>query len=316
MGAQLALRATVIVGLLSACYPAPSALGQTQAPSGVGGSGDPALVPTEDTLETTYGLGMGSGVRAGATAVSALAYNTSNLAAVSTYHAEVFSQVIPGSKSNGGTYWTIGSSVTDSTTSKKIAMGTSFRGIFSGEGRRYDGWDWRSGIGFQIIPQISIGVGFRWARLNSSRFEGQRLGPSFDGITIDASMTITPLPWLKVAGLGYNLVKTYSSLAPQMAGGSVALTPVESFTIGGDMLFDFTTFQKTELIAGAGISYIAGELVPLRFGYRRDQGRNLNQLTAAAGFTKGKIGVEAALRQDIAGRKETYLLFMFRFVVQ
>ena len=101
-----------------------------------------------------------------------------------------------------------------------------------------------------------------------------------------------------------------------MAGGSVSLAPVEAFSIGGDMLFDFTTFQKTELIAGAGMSYIAGEMVPLRFGYRRDQGRNLNQITAATGFSKGKVGAEVALRQDIAGRKETYLVIMFRYVVQ
>lgn len=316
MGGKLALWAAVIVGLLIALCPARAVLGQTQAPSGVGGVGDPSLIPTEDTLETTYGLAMGSGARAGATAISALAYNTSNMAAVNTYHVEAFSQIIPGSKSNGGTYWTIGSSVADSTTSKKIAMGTSFRGVFSGEGRRYDGWDWRSGIGVQAIPQLGLGIGFRWARLRSSRFEGQRLGPSFDGITLDASLTVTPIPWLKIAGLGYNLIRTHSSLAPQMAGGSVALTPVESFSIGGDMLFDFTTFETTELIAGFGASYIAGEMVPLRFGYRRDQGRNLNQITAGAGFNKGKIGIEAALRQNVGSRKETYLLFMFRFVVQ
>jgi hypothetical protein len=206
--------------------------------------------------------------------------------------------------------------VTDSTTAKKIAMGTSFRGVFSGENRRYSGWDWRSGIGVQAIPQLGIGIGFRWARLNADRFEGQRLGPSFDGITLDASLTVTPIPWLKVAGLGYNLVKTHSPLAPQMAGGSVSLTPVAAFSIGGDMLFDFTTFEKTKLIAGGGMTYIAGEMVPLRFGYRRDQGRGLNQITAGAGFNKGKVGVEAALRQDIGARKETYLLFMFRYVVQ
>ena len=195
-------------------------------------------------------------------------------------------------------------------------MGTSFRGVFSGENRRYSGWDWRSGVGVQAIPQLGIGLGFRWGRLNADRFEGQRIGPSFDGITLDASITITPIPWIKVAGLGYNLIKTHSALAPQMAGGSVSITPVESFSIGGDMLFDFTTFQKTELVAGAGMTYIAGEMVPLRFGYRRDNGRNLNQITAGAGFNKGKIGTEVALRQDIGGRKETYLLVMFRFVVQ
>lgn len=316
MGAKGAYWAAAIVGLLTVLYPPRTALGQTEAPSGVGGLGDPMLIPTEDTVETTYGLAMGSGARAGATAISALVYNTSNMASVPTYHVEAFSQVIPGSRSNGGTYWTIGSSVADSTTAKRVAMGTSFRGVFSGEGRRYSGWDWRSGIGIQAIPQLGIGLGFRWARLKSDWQDGQRLGPSFDGITLDASLTITPIPWLKVAGLGYNLVRTHSSLAPQMAGGSVSLAPVKSFIIGGDMLFDFTTFPTTELIAGAGMSYVAGEMVPLRFGYRRDSGRDLNQITVGAGFNRGKIGVEAALRQDVGGRKETYLVFMFRFVVK
>jgi hypothetical protein len=316
MGGNLALRATVIVGLLTLLCPARAVLGQ-EAPSGVEGIGNPALVPTEDTLETTYGLAMGAGVRAGATSISALAYNTSNMAAISTYQIEAFSQLIPGSKSNGGAYWTIGSSVADSTTSKKIAMGTSFRGVFSGENRQYKGWDWRSGIGIQAIPQLGIGLGFRWGRMNSERSaDGQRLGPSFDGVTLDTSLTVTPIPWLKVSGLGYNLIKTNSALAPQMAGASVALTPIESFTVGGDILFDFTTFLKTELIAGVGVSYVAGEMVPLRLGYRRDQGRNLNQITAGAGFNKGKVGAEMAIRQDIRGRKETYLLFMFRVVVE
>jgi hypothetical protein len=311
-----ALFGAAIVGLLTAVCPWQTASAQTTAPSGVGGLADPANIPTEDTLETTYGLAMGSGARAGAIGTSALAYNTSNMAAIPTYHVEAFSQLVPGSKSNGGTYWTIGSSVSDSTTAKKLALGTSFRGVFSGENRRYSGWDWRSGIGVQAIPQLGIGIGFRWARLRSDWADGVRLGPNFDGITIDASITITPIPWLKVAGLGYNLVKTYSALAPQMAGGSVSLTPIESFSIGGDVLVDFTTFERNEVIGGAGLTYIAGEMVPLRFGYRRDNGRNLNQITAGAGFNRGKIGVEAALRQDVGGRKETYLLFMFRFVVQ
>jgi hypothetical protein len=259
---------------------------------------------------------MGSGVRAGATAISALAYNTSNMAAIPTYHVEAFSQIIPGSQSNGGTYWTIGSSVSDSTTAKKLALGTSFRGVFSGEGRRYRGWDWRSGIGIQAIPQLGLGLGFRWAQLRADKADGERLGPSFDGITLDASITVTPIPWLRVSGLGYNLIRTHSVLAPQMAGGSVALAPVEAFSIGGDLLVDFTSFDSSELIAGAGVSYVAAEMVPLRFGYRHDGGRNLNQITAGVGFNKGKFAVEAALRRDVRERKETYLLFMFRYVVQ
>jgi hypothetical protein len=315
MGAKQAFLGAAIVGLVTVVCPWSTAAAQTQAPSGVGGVSNPPP-PPEDTLETTYGLAMGSGARAGAVGTSALAYNTSNMAAVSTYQVEAFSQIIPGSKSDGGTYWTIGSSVVDSTTAKKIAMGTSFRYVFSGEGRRYQGWDWRSGIGIQAIPQLAVGLGFRWANLKSNSADGVRLGPSFDGITLDASMTITPIRFLKISGLGYNLVKTYSSLAPQMAGGSVALTPIESFTVGGDVLVDFTTFASNKIIAGAGVSYVAAELVPIRIGYRRDSGRNLNQITAGAGFNKGKIGVGMALRRDLGGPKETHLLVMFRFLVE
>jgi hypothetical protein len=315
MGRTRALWGTAIVGLLTALCPARVAWAQA-TPSGVGGIATPDLIPTEDTLDTVYGLSMGSGARAGAIGVSALAYNTSNMAAVSTYDVEAFSQVIGGNKSDGGTYWTLGSSISDSTTSKKIAMGTSFRGVFSGANRRYSGWDWRSGIGIQAVPQLGIGVAFRWAKLKSDRVDGQRVGPSFEGVTMDASLTVTPIPWLRVSGLGYNLIKTNSALAPQMAGASLSLAPVESFSFGGDVLFDFTTFEKTKLIAGAGVSYTAGEMIPLRIGYRRDAGRHLNQITAGAGYVKGKVGAEIALRQDIKGRKETYLLLMFRFVVQ
>jgi len=56
--------------------------------------------------------------------------------------------------------------------------------------------------------------------------------------------------------------------------------------------------------------------VPIRIGYRRDSGRNLNQITAGAGFNKGKIGVGMALRRDLGGPKETHLLVMFRFLVE
>ena len=232
MGANRAFWGAAIVVLCAASFPANKAWSQIQAPPGVAGVAEPDQLPTEDTLETTYGLGMGAGVRAGAIGTSALAYNTSNMAAVPTYNVEAFSQIIPGNK----TYWTLGSSVADSTTAKKLALGTSFRGVFGGEGRRYRGWDWRSGIGIQAIPQLGIGLGFRWAQIRSDTEDGQRVGATFDGITLDASMTITPIPWLRLSGLGYNLIKTYSVLAPQMAGGSVSLAPIEEFSIGGDRL--------------------------------------------------------------------------------
>jgi len=312
MGKIQAFWATAIAGLLTTVCAPYAVLAQTAAPTGVGDQANPPQ-PPEDTFETPYTLAMGAGARAGAFGTSALAYNTSNMAAVPAYHVEAFSQIIPG---GGDTYWTIGSSVADSTTSQKFALGTSFRGVYSGANRRYSGWDWRSGFAIQAIEQLGVGLGVRWGRMNTEWRDGQRLGPTFNGITLDASVTITPIPWLKVAGLGYNLIKTRSSIAPQMAGGSASLAPMESLVFAGDVLVDLSTFEKSELLAGAGFQFIAAEMVPLRIGYRRDGGRHLNQITAGAGFNKGKFGVEASLRQTLGSRKESYVLIMTRFSVK
>lgn len=312
MGEIRGFRAAATVGLLIAVCVPNTAAAQSEAPSGVARQANPQL-PPEDNFETAYTLGMGSGARAGATGTSALAQNISNMAATSAYHIEAFSQIIPG---DGDTYWTIGSAIADSTTSKKFALGTSFRGVFRGSDRRYQGWDWRTGVAIQAIEQLGIGFGVRWGRLNADKVLGQPVAPTFNGVTLDASITITPLPWLKLAGLGYNLINKHSSLAPQMAGGSLSLAPVESLSFGGDILVDLSTFETNELLGGGGVQFIAGEKVPLRVGYRRDGGRGLNQFTASAGFNQGKFAIEAALRQTLGSQKETYLVIMTRFVVQ
>ena len=302
-----------IIGLLAAlCLPS-LVHAQSEGPSGVTGLGDPTKPTREDTMETARGLGMGSGARAGAMAMSALAYNPANLGLTKAYHIEAFSTIIPGDD----TSWTIGSGVVDSTTSK-LSLGTSFRGTFGGENREYKGWDWRSAIGLTFAKQFGMGIAVRWSSIKPRKDgDDQPKGPRLEAITMDAALRFTPTPWLNIAGLGYNLIKTDSPLAPQMAGGSVSIAPMESFDFGGDVLVDLSTFEDPKIIGGAGVEYLAGGQVPIRAGYRRDQGRDLNQITASIGWAKQKFGVETALRQDLSGDdKETYLLISARFVVK
>ena len=71
------------------------------------------------------------------------------------------------------------------------------------------------------------------------------------------------------------------------------------------------------LLIGGGIEYLAGESFPLRVGYRRDQGRELNQITAAVGYVDQQFGLDLALRQDIAnGNNDTQILLNLRYHVQ
>lgn len=303
------LGATAFLLLLA---PVADVFAQTEAPPGVRGSGDPAVPPQEDAMETSRGLGMGSGARAGAMGVSALAYNPANLGVGQFYHVEAISTVIPGDD----TTWTIGSAIVDSITSK-LAVGTNYRGVFGGEDREYKGWDWRTAIGIAAAKAFGLGATIRWAKIKSRTDEDdQRLGPTLNAVTMDAAIRITPISWLSLAGLGYNLIDTHSPLAPQMAGGSVSLAPIESFSLGGDMLWDLTSFDDPKIIAGGGVEYVAAGQVPIRAGYRRDQGRDLNQITASTGYATPKFAAEMSLRQTLGSEKETYLLFMIRYAVK
>ena len=307
------------VGLCIVFCTSSAVFAQTEGPSGVTGSGDPAAPTPEETLETPRGLGMGTGARAGAVGVSALAYNPANLSLGSAYHIEALSSVIPGND----TTWTIGSAVVDSSTSR-LALGTSFRGTFGGEDREYRGWDWRTAAGISIVKQFGVGLGVRWARIDPRRRtvesvngeSRQRLGPSLRAITMDAAVRITPIPQITIAGLGYNLIRTDSPLAPQMAGGSVNIAPIESLSFGGDLLVDMSTFDDPKVLGGGGLEYFAAGQVPLRAGYRRDQGRGLDQITASVGFVRRKFAIETALRQGVGSSSETFLLFMVRYVVR
>ena len=267
--------------------------------------------PQEDTLETTRGIGMGTGARAGAVGTSALAYNPANLTLKKLYHVDAIIGYLPGDKT-----WSLGTAVADSA-SNSLALGTSFRGVIGNDDRDYKGWDWRTAVGFQVAGPISIGLGMRYAKLKARKDSlGQPKAPSLKAFTVDAAIRLTPVEWLHIAGLGYNLIDTKSALAPRMVGGSVAATVVESFELGADVLVDLSTFEDPELIIGGGLEYLAANQLPLRLGYRRDAGRDQHFITGSVGYVSRTVGAELAIRQEIGNEKDTALVFSIRYQVQ
>ena len=299
------IRARALVALLCA------AACPVQAQSGVGDAVANEVIPQENTFETARGMGMGAGVRAGATGTSAVAYNVANLALVQLYYVDAVIGYIPSDNT-----WSLGTAVADSA-SNSLAMGTSFRGIIGNDDRDYKGWDWRAGLGFKVAGPISIGIGMRYAKIKARKDSlGQPKAPSLKTFTMDVALTLTPISWLNISALAYNLIDTKSTLAPRTVGGSVAATIVESFQLGTDVLVDLSTFDDPELIIGAGAEYMAGGQAPLRIGYRRDTGRDQHAITGSLGYTSNTIGAEASIRQEIGGQKETQLVFSVRYQVQ
>jgi hypothetical protein len=292
-----------------------AAQAQTEAPSGVSSGADVAR-GREDTLETGRGVAMGSGARATATGVSALAYNPANLALQRLYHIEAGFGYVAGRSA-----FTTSSAVVDSI-SNSLAAGFSFRGFF-GNGRDYSGWDGRLSLGMALTPAIALGVSARYLRMNARNEDdnGTPIGEHARGFTRDASATVTPIEWLHISVLAYNLIDVGSALAPVQVGGSAGIRLADfGLALGTDVLVDLSTFNSAEVIAGFGLEYVASEIVPLRLGYRRDRGRDLHTLSMGVGYVDQKMGVDLSLRHDLRARngseRLTELLFTFRYNVQ
>lgn len=285
----------------------------------------------EETLETPRSLALGSGARATATGTTALAANVANMPLLKQYQIESINGYRLETKQ-----WSAGGAIMDSVTSS-LAAGFAARGILNSDDQAYKGFDLRLGLALPIGQVLAIGVAGRYMRF---RPEGEvtptiavlddngepipdaeptidpGLNPRVDGFTIDAAVRLTLFKALHIAGLGYNLVNRHSPLVPQQLGGAASLQLGGSFNVGGDLLVDLSTFDKTSILTGGGIEYFAGGSFPLRAGYRFDSGRERHSIGAGVGYGGQSFGVEFGLRQDVAGASETRLLLSARYNVR
>ncbi len=305
-----ALQLTVLAAVLLGTAPA---MAQTEVPMTGGVSPSDGVRGRESTYETTRGMGMGTGARASAASTSALAYNPANLAQGRVYHIGAFGTYRPGIGA-----FSFGSTVVDSVTNK-LAMGLSARALLGGD-ESYRGYDFRLGAAMPLSQAIAIGVSARYANVESrvQNGAGENVGDDLDKyFGVDAAIRVTPTEGLNIAALGYNLIRSDSGLAPLLLGGSAAYTLGNVFTIGADVLVDLSTWENNELIWGGGAEYLAGGSVPLRLGYRREEGRDLHQITGAIGWVDQSMGVDFSIRQDIASdTSETEMMVSFRYHVQ
>jgi len=304
------LAALLFVGLGGATTAAAQA---TELP-GTGDLVDPeGEAPREQTYETARGVGMGTGARASAQGTSALAYNPANVGMGQLYHIETMAAFTRGDRA-----WMYGGSVVDSVTSK-IAAGLAMHGFYGSGDRALRGYDGRLALGLPLSDKIGLGVTARYMNLRSrlENEDGDSVGASVKAFTLDGAIRVTPIAGLHIALLGNNLIKTDSPLAPMLLGGSMSYSFGTVFSAGFDVMVDITTFDSAELLVGGGLEYLAGESFPIRIGYRRDQGRSLNQITASLGYVDQQFGLDVAMRQDIAnGDNDTQILINIRYHVQ
>ncbi len=279
--------------------------------SGVSVAEATGLRPREETYFTTRGIGMGLGGRAGATGISALAYNAANLTLLPLYHIDTTVTYLAGQNA-----WSTGAAIADSTTGN-YAAGASFRGVYGNGDHDYTGFVGRLAIGMNLGERIALGTSARYFRLNADRQteSGQDIGEEARGFTMDGSVRITAHEKVTIAGFANNFIDRGTPLAPVQFGGGVAVQLHQRFQIAVDGIADLSSFDQTTGLFGGGTRLLFGENVPMWAGYIYDTGRDLHTLTFGLGFVERTLSADVALRQDLGSDRESLLLFSFRYHV-
>jgi hypothetical protein len=196
-----------------------------------------------------------------------------------------------------------------------LAAGLSLRGIF-GDGD-YDGFDGRLALGLPLGDYLAIGVAGRYLSVESTQIvEGEETDVEVaQGFSMDAAFRVTPVEYLHLAALAYNIIDYESAVAPILLGGGASFQ-VDSLIVGGDFLADMTSFDHTTYRAGGGLELLVAGAVPLRAGYAYDTGRESHTVSAGLGYVVAEAGFDITMRRQVAGGDETELFAAVRYFVQ
>jgi hypothetical protein len=285
-------------------------------------------VVREARIESARGTALGTGARASSASTQAMADNVANLSAGHVAHVETLYPYQPQLKSMAA-----GASIVDGMTSGYLAAGLAARWLFSGKS---SGWEGRLGLGVPIGEMLSLGLAGRFSNITifdrKARAENWDAPPPEEGdepapadhkyklkaFTLDAAVSLHPIPGLSISALGYNLINTKSPLAPLLVGGSLSFGR-ETFSLGTDVLVDLNQhkeFSGAKLQVGGGIEYLTQGVAPLRAGYLYDQGRKQHAISAGIGYLNKQFSIQVSLRQYVAGSKDTTLFSAVQYFVQ
>lgn len=258
-------------------------------------------------IEGPRAIGMGGALNALGTSTEAIYLNPANLPLARAYHFELL-----------GSYWpeaqrySIGGAVMDSSSSR-------LAGGFAGQGSCQDCFDQfglhrnftnlRLSLAYPFGNVLALGATVQYLHVdqavNIGAFPGNPMnlvsggnpnGVIMNTFMVDAGITVMPIPQLRFGVVGHNLTDPGTGLAPTQLAGGVGFT-TGKFAIEADMLGDFTTYGHAEgrFMAGAELFL---EHVPLRIGYRYDDGTKSDALFGGIGYIARQWGVEASAGGD------------------
>jgi opacity protein-like surface antigen len=267
-------------------------------------------------IENPRTLALGGAQRALSYSLGGLFTNPANMATSSVYHLGGIAEIWP--EADRFSYG--GGAVDSIVNSKGLAGGiggTVSRQDRDGIDRDYNDLRFALALPFQDKFFVGLGGRFLWLSqdgrgplersLASSGLAKERI---VTGLSLDAGVTIRPAEGFSLAVVGNNLSDPGTGFQPLSAGAGLGYS-VKQFGIEADVVFDFTTWERTTVRAMGGAELLVGESVPLRAGYRYDDGAESHAVSGGLGYVDRGFAADVAVRRTVSGDTATAVVLGF-----
>jgi hypothetical protein len=297
--------------------------------------------------ETPRSAAMGGALRGLGSGSSGIFLNPAAMATTHVYHLEALTQYTPETHR-----WVVGGVVVDSITSR-LAGAFSIMGIplpMDPDGIRRTSLDLRLGLAYPITDRFIVGVTGRYLKVTQSGTAGPSyasgqnpygFGPSLvsgglvdpsstssppnrsallNTATFDVGLVAKPSDSLYIAAVGQNLTYANNGFLPLLVGGGIGYG-ADLFSIEADGLADLSSWGVPGAVKAtarimAGAEYKIAGLVPVRAGYRFDQGAKLNTLSLGSGFVGNEFAIEASVKRTVSNPGATTVFLSFAYYLE
>jgi hypothetical protein len=266
--------------------------------------------------------------------------NPAAMATAHLYHVEALTQYTPETHR-----WVLGGAIVDSITSR-LAGSFSIMGVplpMDPDGIRRTSLDMRLGLALPISDRFILGVTGRYLKVDQSGTAGPGYGfsPSLvsgglydassgspptsrsalvNTFTFDVGLVARPTDSFYIGAVGQNLTYANNGFLPLLVGGGLGYG-TDMFSIEADGLADLSSWgvpgaakPTARLMAGAEFK-VAG-IVPLRAGYRYDQGAKLNTVSFGSGYVGSEFAIEASVKRTISNPGATTMFLSVAYYLE
>jgi hypothetical protein len=298
-----------------------AALGSALAP-GVASASPSTTSPEQGydlgEIQSPRALAFGGAQAALGTSTTALYLNPANLPLARVYHFEALAGVSPEARRQS-----YGGAIVDSSTSALAGGLAGTWNLQDPDGLNRQWTDFRLVLGYPLGDRFAVGAAARYLRTT----QGQSTGPFgsdlvSDGLagqailnmfTFDIGATLIPVDGFKIGFVGHNLTNPGTALAPTTVQGGAGYGS-ELFSVEADVLGDFTTYNTAMARVMLGGELFLGGHVPVRLGYRYDEGTATHAVSGGLGYVDKSWSFEVSGRHDLIGEHPaTMIVAAIRF---